>query len=914
MKIIQSLLIIILLVTQVSGNSTQNKTQNEDKITGFGPIGGDLILPRSSIIYQEKLFVLDQYGLSLFNLETRQFIKRFPNDSSYNDVSFWNEPGNWINTFSYLSKGFSFLLMNPFNFCDPESIPNTKPHFRNEMNMDSADNIYILIKNKFIVFNIKLEKFVKTIEIQEEVISLIKNQINYFTFHIYKDKIYLLKITTNVLSYVIKSEVFMLDLDGKLFKRVMFDLPLNEKYHLSNPDFILIEKDHIFCLILERDAVTTNAWESFSPVLFFDENGFLLMSNKLQYAIEATGIEYIDPNTLALFGNSYPTNDPSAGCFCLMLITYSYDNQEVVISTKNYITSEDFGLVCLDLHINNKQISLITSGYFREIWEFQSFLINDSVVNKIGSNTNSSGQIISSFAFSIDPPTRSLFTSNLNTSSLNRFNEIGKIENQMKLERSTNIYQDNLSLFTSTISSMYCIDSETIITSYYNSGNINRHSLTNGKYDELFINYDRSKNYCWIDIHRNKESLLFLDLQIDQKQNPILYQLDLKEDTLLKAVFFSGGKKKFANPPLFLGFTITDSEYQFLDCVHQSVWVYDYKKKLKEIVQLPQDQNGFYSSFDLYPDGSWIVTDVTQHRLLHIARNGELLEIIGSKGQVEIGTTKEAYLEKPNQFYFPIRAKIANNNIYVSDFGNCRYHVIPIEPLAINWKEKSIQHENVSIFSSESGSLHYDISAPSILSYEVSSTVPWLTLPQQNGSLADKQIDYQIIGEKLTPWQTHQGEIRITFPDQWSFLNHTIPVSVYAIGSTVELMIGSNQAKVDGKWISMELGYIPVIKQGRTCIGIRFLTEYLFRSHATIEYESDTQRIKLTTKEHTIYMMINHDIASVDGKSITLDVPPFIQQGRTMIPLRFVSESLEAEVSWEASTQKVMITYPKKGK
>ncbi|MDD4663563.1 MAG: stalk domain-containing protein, partial [Caldisericia bacterium] len=275
-------------------------------------------------------------------------------------------------------------------------------------------------------------------------------------------------------------------------------------------------------------------------------------------------------------------------------------------------------------------------------------------------------------------------------------------------------------------------------------------------------------------------------------------------------------------------------------------------------------------------------------------------------------TTKEAYLEKPDQFYFPIRAKIANNHIYVSDFGNCRYHVIPIEPLTIDWKEDRIHKDNISIFSSESGSLHYDISAPSILSYQVSSTVPWLTPQQQNGTLADKRIDYQILGEKLTPWQTHQGEIQITFPEQWSFLNHTIPVSVYAIGSTVELTIGSIQAKVDGKWISMELGYIPVLKQGRTCIGLRFLTEYLFRSHATIEYEANIQRIKVTTREHTVYMIINHDIASVDGKSVTLDVPPFIQQGRTMIPLRFVSESLEAEVSWDGKLQKVQISYPKK--
>jgi hypothetical protein len=208
--------------------------------------------------------------------------------------------------------------------------------------------------------------------------------------------------------------------------------------------------------------------------------------------------------------------------------------------------------------------------------------------------------------------------------------------------------------------------------------------------------------------------------------------------------------------------------------------------------------------------------------------------------------------------------------------------------------------------------VEYDVSIPSTATYEVTSTVPWLVIRHQYGSLQDKQIYYHILAEQLSPWETHVGEIHVTFPQKWSFLDHSIPISVSTIGSTVELTIGSDQAKVDGKSVALEEGYIPVIKDNRTCIGIRFLTDYLFRSHATIEYEADLQRIKVTTKDHTIYMIINQDAASVDGVRVLLDVPPFIQEGRTMIPLRFVSESLEADVLWEASTQKITITYPRR--
>ncbi len=214
-----------------------------------------------------------------------------------------------------------------------------------------------------------------------------------------------------------------------------------------------------------------------------------------------------------------------------------------------------------------------------------------------------------------------------------------------------------------------------------------------------------------------QDELYVLDT-IQATYAPTLYQpYKTKEVTFVKG-FEKANEDNFEEPPIFMGFKMIDIpyqnkqylQYQFLDCVHQSIWIYNHRKKLQEIVQLPQNENSFYSSFDLYPDGSWIVTDVTQHRLLHISRNGELIETIGSKGRVNIGTTKEAYLENPDQFCLPLRAKIVNNTIYLTDFGNYRYHKIPIGPLSIQWKEDTLNHENVSIFSSESGILQYDIS------------------------------------------------------------------------------------------------------------------------------------------------------------------------------------------------------------
>lgn len=51
----------------------------------------------------------------------------------------------------------------------------------------------------------------------------------------------------------------------------------------------------------------------------------------------------------------------------------------------------------------------------------------------------------------------------------------------------------------------------------------------------------------------------------------------------------------------------------------------------------------------------------------------------------------------------------------------------------------------------------------------------------------------------------------------------------------------------------------------------------------------------------------------VNGETIdTGDTPPFIADGRTMVPVRFISEALGAEVKWDANTRLVTITAPDK--
>lgn len=51
----------------------------------------------------------------------------------------------------------------------------------------------------------------------------------------------------------------------------------------------------------------------------------------------------------------------------------------------------------------------------------------------------------------------------------------------------------------------------------------------------------------------------------------------------------------------------------------------------------------------------------------------------------------------------------------------------------------------------------------------------------------------------------------------------------------------------------------------------------------------------------------------VEGKDIAADVPPFIQSGRTFVPIRFVAEALGYPVSWDSKTRTVNVGIPPGG-
>ena len=61
-------------------------------------------------------------------------------------------------------------------------------------------------------------------------------------------------------------------------------------------------------------------------------------------------------------------------------------------------------------------------------------------------------------------------------------------------------------------------------------------------------------------------------------------------------------------------------------------------------------------------------------------------------------------------------------------------------------------------------------------------------------------------------------------------------------------------------------------------------------------------------KAVNMLITIDSTTAYLNGEKIELDSAAFITDSRTYLPLRFICESLSAEVEWLKDTQKIIIT------
>lgn len=107
---------------------------------------------------------------------------------------------------------------------------------------------------------------------------------------------------------------------------------------------------------------------------------------------------------------------------------------------------------------------------------------------------------------------------------------------------------------------------------------------------------------------------------------------------------------------------------------------------------------------------------------------------------------------------------------------------------------------------------------------------------------------------------------------------------------------------VDG--VQLKTDQPPAMIQGRVMLPLRAIFEAL---GASVNWDSKNQTVTGYKEDTTVVLKMKSKVATINGKSVTLDVPAQILRGRTMVPVRFVSEALGQDVDWNSVNQTVTI-------
>ncbi|SOC37326.1 stalk domain-containing protein [Ureibacillus acetophenoni] len=121
---------------------------------------------------------------------------------------------------------------------------------------------------------------------------------------------------------------------------------------------------------------------------------------------------------------------------------------------------------------------------------------------------------------------------------------------------------------------------------------------------------------------------------------------------------------------------------------------------------------------------------------------------------------------------------------------------------------------------------------------------------------------------------------------------------------TIPVKVGDVNVKLNQDFVDFDAQ--PLAVNNRTFIPIRQLAE---ANNATVTWNGSNNSFSIDKDGKNVTLTLNSKIASVNGKQVSLEAAPFSKNGRSYLPLRFISETLfDLNVKWDAQTQTAILS------
>ena len=178
---------------------------------------------------------------------------------------------------------------------------------------------------------------------------------------------------------------------------------------------------------------------------------------------------------------------------------------------------------------------------------------------------------------------------------------------------------------------------------------------------------------------------------------------------------------------------------------------------------------------------------------------------------------------------------------------------------------------------------------------------------------AAKEVSVYLFGEKLSfdvPPQIINGRTLVPMRKIFESLGATVDwdgntrtATSVREDKTIILTIDSYTMYVNGKSVTLDVA--PCIIDGRTLVPARAVSEAF---NLKVDWDNDTRSVLITTADSLDKKILPVSAAKevsvyLFGEKLSFDVPPQIINGRTLVPMRKIFESLGATVDWDGNTR-----------
>ncbi len=100
----------------------------------------------------------------------------------------------------------------------------------------------------------------------------------------------------------------------------------------------------------------------------------------------------------------------------------------------------------------------------------------------------------------------------------------------------------------------------------------------------------------------------------------------------------------------------------------------------------------------------------------------------------------------------------------------------------------------------------------------------------------------------------------------------------------------------------------PYIQNGRTMVGIRDIASLLQIESKNVVWNAKDKTILIKSSDKEIKLIIGQNYALVNNEKLTMDVPPQVKDGRTVLPIAYIARLFGVDVEFAKDTKEVIFS------